>query len=47
MLQQSEADKTNGAAELVNQLPDVSLEIIKRPDGREVFEVYNWQAQDE
>jgi len=35
--------KTTGAEVLTDQLTDVEPEIIKRPDGREVFAAYHWQ----
>lgn len=43
ILQQPEPDRTQGAEILANQLTNLNPEIIKRPDGREVFAVYNWQ----
>lgn len=35
--------KTTGAEVLADQLSDIEPDIIKRPDGREVFAVYYWQ----
>ena len=43
MLRQPLADQTESAEILSEQLKDLSPEIIKRPDGREVFAVYHWQ----
>ncbi len=45
MLQRSEEEKTADALILANKLSEQKIkpEIIKRPDGREVFKVYYWQ----
>lgn len=43
ILQKSQIEKTNGADDLLEILVDTESEIIKRPDGREVFKVYYWQ----
>ncbi|MAF13928.1 MAG: hypothetical protein CMI53_03475 [Parcubacteria group bacterium] len=44
ILLQPIADQTNSAEILVEQLNDLTPDIIKRPDGREVFAVYHWQS---
>jgi hypothetical protein len=43
MLQRPLSEQTPAAKNLAAQLKDLSPEIIKRPDGRPVFEVYYWQ----
>ena len=43
MLLEPAAAHTDAADQLASQLNDVTPEIIKRPDGREVFAVYHWQ----
>ena len=43
ILSQSLAVKTDGSQKLINELGKIKPEIIKRPDGREVFAVYYWQ----
>ena len=43
ILSQPVGQLSASADELASQLADISPTIIKRPDGREVFEVYYWQ----
>jgi 4-amino-4-deoxy-L-arabinose transferase-like glycosyltransferase len=43
ILQQPEAYQATAASELVSELGNISADIIKRPDGREVFSVYTWE----
>ena len=46
ILQIPGTEKNNAANNLVNQLTEIIPEIIKRPDGREVFEVYHFTSKE-